>query len=91
MTDSDYLATKATDHRGKNLSKTNNKLIASFCSPCSWNANSLRARQNTSRFKKVPFMQSSFPNKYNHSKQFNTSKNSNISRKANTIKNLYLL
>ncbi|KRH94105.1 hypothetical protein M153_3810002975 [Pseudoloma neurophilia] len=26
MTDSDYSATKATDHRGKNLSMTNNKV-----------------------------------------------------------------
>ncbi|KRH94863.1 hypothetical protein M153_120000888 [Pseudoloma neurophilia] len=26
MTDRDYSATKATDHRGKNLSKTNNKV-----------------------------------------------------------------
>ncbi|KRH93402.1 hypothetical protein M153_9100002170 [Pseudoloma neurophilia] len=26
MTDSDYSATKATDHRRKNLSKTNNKV-----------------------------------------------------------------
>ncbi|KRH94357.1 hypothetical protein M153_2880001388 [Pseudoloma neurophilia] len=26
MTDRDYSTTKATDHRGKNLSKTNNKV-----------------------------------------------------------------
>ncbi|KRH93773.1 hypothetical protein M153_5780002, partial [Pseudoloma neurophilia] len=26
MTDSDYSTTKATEHRGKNLSKTNNKV-----------------------------------------------------------------
>ncbi|KRH92158.1 hypothetical protein M153_10658000629 [Pseudoloma neurophilia] len=41
MTDRDHSATKATDHP----SKTNNKLIASFRSPRSWNANSLRTGQ----------------------------------------------
>ncbi|KRH94955.1 hypothetical protein M153_8800015029 [Pseudoloma neurophilia] len=45
MTDSDYSAIRATEHRGKNLSKTNNKFKVSFRSPHSWNANSLRARQ----------------------------------------------
>ncbi|KRH94681.1 hypothetical protein M153_1650002532 [Pseudoloma neurophilia] len=49
MTERDYSTTKATDHRGKNLSKTNNNKV-SFRSPRSWNANSTRVGQLGSFF-----------------------------------------